>query len=61
VDLAEFPAQDAAVEASGASHVTVQPAGRLDVEASGASHVDYIGTPTLGRVQTTGASSINQR
>lgn len=61
VDLAEFPAKDAKIEASGASNVTVQLTGTLDAQASGASHVYYIGSPTLGKVKTSGASSISQR
>ncbi|MFN8442847.1 MAG: head GIN domain-containing protein [Caldilineaceae bacterium] len=61
VDLAKFPAQDAKIDASGASNVTVQLTGTLDAKASGASHVYYLGSPTLGRVNTSGASSINQR
>lgn len=53
VDLSGFPVNDANVEASGASNVTVN--------ASGASHVYYLGSPTLGKVDTSGASSINRK
>ena len=61
VDLSEFPAKDAKIDASGASNVTVQLTGTLDAEASGASHVYYLGSPVLGKVNTSGASSISQR
>jgi hypothetical protein len=61
VKLADFPVADASVEASGASSVTVNPSGKLDVDASGASHVYYLGSPTLGKVDTSGASSINRK
>ena len=61
VELADFPVADASVEASGASSVTVNPSGKLDVDASGASHVYYLGSPTLGKVDTSGASSINRK
>lgn len=61
VDLAGFPMANADVKASGASHVTVKPSGRLDVNASGASHVSYVGSPTLGNVETSGASSIKRK
>ncbi len=61
VDLRAFPVRDADVEVSGASSATVVPSGRLDVEASGASHVYYVGNPTMGRIETSGASSIEQR
>ena len=61
VELADFPVADASVEASSASSVTVNPSGKLDVDASGASHVYYLGSPTLGKVDTSGASSINRK
>lgn len=61
VDLADFAVADASVDASGASHVTVNPSGRLDAEASGASHVEYVGRPSLGRIDTSGGSSIEPR
>ncbi len=58
VDLSLFPQADASVEASGASRVTVNASGRLDVDASGASEVKYLGSPTLGTIDSSGASSI---
>ena len=58
MDLADFPVVDANVEASGASTVTVNASGRLDADASGASHVKYLGSPSLGTVDTSGGSSI---
>lgn len=58
VDLSGFPVADASVEASGASRVTVNASGRLDVDASGASHVTYLGRPSLGTIDTSGASSV---
>jgi hypothetical protein len=61
VDLADFPVADADVEASGASTVTVNASGRLDARASGASHVKYLGSPSLGTVDTSGASSIEPK
>jgi len=61
VDLADFPASDARVEVSGASKATVNAGGRLDAEASGASTVFYVGEPTLGNVETSGASSIKRQ
>jgi hypothetical protein len=61
IDLADFPVADARVDASGASRVTVDASGRLDADASGASHVYYLGNPMLGRVDTSGASSVKPR
>jgi hypothetical protein len=61
VELGSLPANDANVEASGASNVTVNVSGKLDAEASGASNVYYLGSPTLGRVKTSGASSVSRK
>ena len=61
IDLSDFSVVDADVEVSGASKATVSASGRLDVNASGASSVTYLGNPTMGRVNTSGASSIRQR
>jgi hypothetical protein len=58
LDLSDFAVKDAEVEASGASTVTLNPSGRLDAGASGASHVYYLGNPTLGKIDTSGASSV---
>lgn len=61
VDLAEFPVADAAIRATGASNVVVNASGTLDADASGASNVTYIGSPTMGNINTTGASTVNRR
>lgn len=61
VDLAEFPVTDAALRATGASKVVVKPSGTLDADVSGASNVTYIGSPTLGNINTTGASTVSRR
>jgi len=61
VDLAGFSVQDANVEASGASRVTVNASGTLDVDASGASTIYYLGSPTMGKVDTSGSSSIKRK
>ena len=61
VDLSAFPVADAHVDASGASKATVNPSGQLDVDASGASHVYYVGSPTLGKMDTSGASSVSRK
>lgn len=61
VDLADFPLGDARVDVSGASQATVNASGTLDVNASGASTVTYLGNPTMGDIETSGASSIRRR
>jgi hypothetical protein len=59
-DLSDFSVNDANVEATGASTVRVNASGRLDAEASGASRILYLGNPTLGRIDSSGASTIEQ-
>ena len=61
VDLSAFSVVDANVEASGKSQVTVNVSGRLDVGASSASHVYYLGSPTLGKMDTSGSASIEPK
>ena len=61
IDLEEMTVVNADVEASGASNVTVNAGGQLDAQASGASNVSYLGAPTLGSIETSGGSNINQR
>jgi len=61
VDLSAFPVADANVEASGGSDAAVKPSGRLDADASGGSHVYYLGSPTLGKIDTSGASSVERK
>jgi len=61
VDLADFPAANANVEASDASEVTVNASGTLDVDASGASHVYYAGSLTLGTIDTSGSSKVEPK
>jgi len=61
LDLTSFQVNDADVNLSGASHVTVNPTGRLDVDASGASNLQYLGEPTLGNINTSGGSNVNRK
>ena len=60
-DLADFPASDGVVNASGSSTVTVNLSGKLDADASGASDIYYLGEPDLGEIDTSGSSSIQPR
>lgn len=60
-DLGDFPVGDAEVKASGASDVTVNVDGTLDVDASGASEIQYLGNPTLGSIELSGASSVGAK
>jgi hypothetical protein len=61
IDLEDFPAVDADIELSGASEVEVVLSGTLDIDASGASRLYFGGTPTMGRIDLSGASSIKRR
>ena len=61
VELADLSVADANVDASGGSGATVNPSGRLDADASGGSHVYYLGSPTLGRIDTSSRSSVERK
>lgn len=59
--LASYTSLETIVEASGASHVTVNASGRLEVKASGASSVRYVGSPAGVNSEASGASSIRRK
>ena len=61
VDLEDFPVQDADIELSGSSEANVVLNGTLDIDASGASRLYFGGSPSMGRVDLSGASSIKRR
>jgi hypothetical protein len=60
-NLEQFSVTDARVELSGASRATVNASGALDVNVSGASTLRYTGNPTLGSVESSGASTIQPK
>lgn len=60
VELADLSVTDAMVNLSGASRATINSSGRLDCDLSGASTLSYIGNPTLGKMETSGGSTIRQ-
>jgi len=61
IDLSRFPVNNAQVLLSGASNGTVNLNGRLDADLSGASKLSYIGEPTMGDINTSGASAISKK
>jgi len=61
LNLDDFTVNNADVDLSGASSGTVNLSGRLDADLSGASRLWYIGEPTMGTVDTSGASTISQK
>jgi hypothetical protein len=60
VRLAGFAVADADVDLSGGSDGTINASGTLDVDLSGASTLNYLGNPSLGRVEVSGGSRLTQ-
>jgi len=60
-DLDRFQVQNASVRLSGASHGTVNINGKLDTHLNGASNLHWLGSPVMGEMEITGASSIQHR
>ena len=60
-NLGSFPVNNADVNFSGASSGTINLDGRLDANLSGASRLWYIGEPTMGDINTSGASTISKK
>lgn len=58
VDMAYYTVNNADIEFSGASHGILEINGRLDVSLSGASSLEYRGSPTMGKVDVSGASDL---
>jgi hypothetical protein len=61
LNLGDFKVNDADVTLSGASSGTVNTGGRLDANLSGASKLSYIGEPTVGDINTSGASTLSKK
>lgn len=59
--LDDFTVNNADVDLSGASSGTINLDGRLDADLSGASRLWYIGEPSMGNIDTSGASTISQK
>jgi len=60
-NLDDFIVNNADVDFSGASSGTINLDGRLDADLSGASRLWYIGEPTMGNIDTSGASTISKK
>lgn len=61
IDAENLKAEDADVDASGASSATVLATEQLDLNASGASKISYVGEPKRLKQDSSGASSINKK
>ena len=59
--LDQFNSKSAVVDASSASHISLNVADKLEAEASGASHVRYLGQPQVLKLHSSGASSIRKQ
>ena len=59
--LAGFEVNNVDVNLSGASSGTINMDGRLDADLSGASSLSYIGEPTMGNINTSGASTLSKK
>lgn len=58
VDMQQLVANEADIEASGASTVKANVTGSIEAEASGASTIEYTGNPNVKKSETSGASKI---
>jgi hypothetical protein len=59
-NLGGFTVNNANVTFSGASTGTVNLSGKLDANLSGASKLAYVGEPTMGTINTSGASTLKK-
>ena len=60
-NMGGLTANNGNVSLSGASTGTVNLSGRLDADLSGASKLEYIGEPTMGNINTSGASTLSKK
>jgi len=60
LDMADFTLGDTSVHLSAASQAAVNVNGRLDIDLSGGSRLTYTGSPQMGDVRVTGASTLTQ-
>jgi hypothetical protein len=61
LNLLDLEIHSANVNVSGASHAIINLDGRLDADVSGASSLQYSGQPTLGTINTSGASTVTKK
>ncbi len=60
-NLVDFQLEDANVNLSGASEATVHAKGKLDAVLSAASSLYFLGNPTMGNINVSGASTIKHK
>ena len=59
--LEKMSVGDAKVKLGGAASLTLNISGKLDAEVSGASSLRYLGSPAIGDIKITGASSFSKK
>lgn len=59
--LASLTVNNADITLSDVSDCTINLSGRLDTKLSGASRLEYIGEPTLGKIDITGVSTLKKK
>jgi len=60
-NLERFEVKNAGISLTGASNSTINVSDKLDAELSGASHLTYTGNPVMGKIETSGASSLTKK
>jgi hypothetical protein len=60
-NLDDFTVNNGDIDFSGASSGTINLDGKLDADLSGASRLWYLGEPTMGNIDTSGASTISKK
>jgi hypothetical protein len=60
-NLEKMSIGDAKIKLGGAASLTINMTGKLDADVSGASSLRWLGTPGLGDVKITGASSFSKK
>ena len=61
INLGGFAVSNASIIISGAGMGMVNVGGKLDANLSGASKLQYVGEPTMGNINTSGASSLSKK
>ncbi len=61
LQLADFGIEEARVNLKGASYAAVAVSGRLELDISGGSGLCYSGSPQVGKMHVSGASTVTQR
>jgi hypothetical protein len=60
-NLEKMSVGDAKIKLGGAASLTINLTGKLDADVSGASSLRWLGTPALGDVKITGASTFAKK